>query len=241
MKDNPNRRKVIIWAIVTLLVIFAAFTPYIFGMYEFHEIYPYIGLGFVIIGIPSIVVTIYYVQQARLLDRILKGDNLLAHWTYSREEWDQYTETDYRMWNKENRVWYYSFSAAALISGILFLVFNREEVGSLFIMLFSFFALSAFFWWFSAWYNYRQNRKYLGEAYITPDALYLNRRLETWRGLGRRLESVIVADNESQQLLVITYSDRYKRGRFIRTMRVLVPRGQEKAAAEIAEELNYRK
>jgi hypothetical protein len=241
MKDNPNRRKAIIWAIVMLLVIFAMFMPYLFGMYEFHDIYPYIAMGFIIIGIPGITVTIYYVQQARLLDRILKEDNILAHWIYSREEWDQYAETEYRVVNKENRALYYIVPALALLFGILYIVFSPKPYRSWGIILFSFIALSPLVAWFSAWYDHRRNRKYLGEAYITRDAVYLSRRLATWRGLGRRLESVVVADNESQQLLVIIYSDPHGDDRQEYTIRVPVPRGQEKAAEEIAEKLNYSK
>ncbi|UCH50468.1 MAG: hypothetical protein JSV54_05465 [Chloroflexota bacterium] len=235
MKDNPNRRKAIIWGIVT--AIFVIFTPYIFGIGS----YIVIPLLIIIIPIAGTTVTIYYVLQARLLNRILKGDNLLAHWTYSREEWDRYTETDYRVANKANRVWYYSFSAAALICGILFVVFKHESVGSLFVILFCMFTPVPLVMWFSTWNNHRRNRKYLGEAYITRDAVYLNRRLKTWRGTGRRLDGVVLADNESQQLLVINYSDPYRDGRVEHTVRVPVPRGQEKAAEEIAEKLNLMK
>jgi hypothetical protein len=238
MKGNRNRRKAIIWAIVTLLAIFATFT-HIFGIDDYSGSYPLILLCLLIIDSIGIIVSLHYILQARLLDRILKNDNLLAHWTYSQEEWDQYAETEYRTVNKENRVPYYTLSACALLFGILFFVFNRSSLRWLFAIIFSLIALAAFVWWFYCWYNYRQNRKYLGEAYITPDAVYLNRRLETWRGLGRRLESVFVAEKESQQLLAFTCSDLNRYGRQEYTIRVPVPRGQEKAAEEIAKKLNY--
>ncbi len=240
MKGNPNRRKAIIWAIVTLLTIFATIA-HIFGMHDYGGSYPLILLGLLIMGSISIILILYYIRQARLLDRILTGDNLLAHWTYSREEWDRYAETDYRAANRKNREFYYTFSAAALICGILFFVFKQKSVASLFVILFCMFTPVPIVMWFSNWYNHRQNRKYVGEAYITPEAVYLNRRLSTWCGPGRELDSVVVADNKSEQLLVITYSDPYKNSRLEHTIRVPVPRGQEKAAEEIAEKLNYSK
>lgn len=238
MKNNPNRRKAIIWAIVTPLAIFAIIILNIFGEDSFPGWYIVIPLVSIIIPIASITVIIYYIFQARQLDQILKGDNLLAHWTYSREEWNQYAETDHRAANRKNREWYYSFSAAALICGILFVVLKQEPKRPLFIILFCMFAPVPLVMWFSAWNNYRRNKKHPGEAYITPDAVYLNGRLVTWRGPGRELESVVVADNESQQLLVVTYSDEGK-NKITYTSRVPVPRGQEKAALEIAEKLNY--
>ena len=239
MKDNPNRRKAVIWAVITTLAILATIV-HIFGVHDYSSNYPLILLGLLIIDSISIILIVYYIKQTRLLDRILQGDSHLAHWTYSQKEWDRYTETDYRAANRKNREWYYTFAAAALICGILFVVFKQEPKRPLFIILFCIFAPVPLVMWFSAWNNYRRNKKHPGEAYIMCDAVYLNGRLVTWRGPGRELESVVVADNESQQLLVITYSDEGK-SKITYTSRVPVPRGQEKAAMEIAEKLNHSK
>jgi hypothetical protein len=236
MKDNPYRSKTIIWAIATLLAILVILMPDILGIYDFPGSYALSE----IIAIAGFTLSIIYVLEARRLERILKADNLLAHWNYSQEEWDQYVAIEYRTVNRENRVPYYWLSASALIFVILFFLFNGRSAKWAFVFSSAFITsvLGAFVWWFCAWYTNRQNKKYLGEAYITPDAVYLNRRLETWRGLGAKLESVVVADNESQQLLVITCSNLTRYGRAEYTIRVPVPRGQEKIAMEIAEKLN---
>jgi hypothetical protein len=237
MKDNPTRRTAIIWGVVTALAIFAIFAPNIFGMDDLNGGFAISALS-IIVAITGIIVTVIYARRARLLDRILKGDNLLAHWTYSPEEWKQYTEKEFQTEKKEKRMLFYMVAGIALFFGILFFAFDREGGLWVLISMLGLIALIAFVAWFAAWYNYRQNKKYLGEAYITSDAVYLNRQLHTWRGLGAKLESVVLAEKGSRQLVAFTYSAPSRMGRQENTVRVPVPEGQEKAAEKLAERFN---
>jgi len=237
MKYNPTRRTAIIWGVVTALAIFAIFAPHIFGMDYLNGGFAISALSF-IIAITGIIVTVIYARRARLLDRILDGENLLAHWTYSLEEWNQYADKEFQTEKKEKRMLFYMVAGIALFFGVLFFLFDREGGLWVLISMLGLIGLIAFVAWFAAWYNYSQNKKYLGEAYITRDAVYLNRQLHTWRGLGSRLESVVLAEKESRPLLAFTYSAPSRIGRQEYTVRVPVPEGQEKAAEKLAEKLN---
>jgi len=233
MKYNPTHRTAIIWGIVTALAIFAIFAPNIFGMDGFRGGFAISALS-LIVAVTGIIVTVIYARRARLLNRILDNEDLLAHWTYSQEEWNQYAEKEFQTEKKEKRMLFYM----ALFFGILFFAFDREGGLWVLISMLGLIALIAFVAWFAAWYNYRQNKKYLGEAYITRDAVYLNRQLHTWRGLGARLESVVLAEKGSRQIVAFTYSAPSRMGRQEYTVRVPVPQGQEKAAEKLAEKLN---
>jgi MFS family permease len=237
MEKNPPRRTALIWGIITALAIFAIFAPHIFGMDGLRGGFAISALSFMV-AITGIIVTVIYAKRAALLDRILGGKNLLAHWTYSQEEWNQYAEKEFQTEKKEKRVLFYMVAGFALFFGILFYIFDREAGLWALISMLGLIALIAFVAWFAAWYNYRQNKKYLGEAYITRDSVYLNRQLHTWRGLGARLESVILVEKESQQLLAFTYSAPTRMGKQEYTIRVPVPRGQEKAAEKLVEKFN---
>jgi hypothetical protein len=236
MKYNPTRRTAIIWGIVTLLAIFTIFAPHLFGMDDLRGGFA-ISVLSILVAITGIIATVIYANRARMLDRILSGDNLLAHWTYSPEEWSEYTEKEFRTEKKEKWLLFYMVAGIALFFGILFVIFDHEAGLWVLVSMLGLIALIAFVAWFSAWYDYRQNKRYLGEAYITRDAIYLNRQLHTWRGLGARLESVNLVGKESQQLLAVTYSAPTRMGRQEYTVRVPVPRGQEKAAEKLAEKL----
>jgi len=237
MKDNPPRRTAIIWGIVTALAVFVIFAPNIFGMDDLNGGFAISALS-LIVAVTGIIVTIIYARRARLLDRILKGDNLLAHWTYSPKEWNQYTEKEFQTEKKEKRMLFYMVAGFALFFGILFFAFDREGGLWVLISMLGLIALIAFVAWFTAWYNYRQNKKYLGETYITRDAVYLNRQFHTWRGLGAKLESAVLAEKGSRQIVAFTYSAPTRMGRQEYTIRVPVPRGQEKAAEKLTERLS---
>jgi MFS family permease len=237
VKDNPLRRTATIWGIITALAVFAIFAPHIFGMDGFSGGFAISTLSF-FVAITGIIVVVIYLKRAKVLDRILQGENLLAHWTYSPDEWSQYAEKEFHTERKEKWTLFYIVAGFALFFGILFFIFDHKAGLWVLILMLALTALIAFVAWFTAWYNYRQNKKYLGEAYITSDAAYLNKQLHTWRGLCAKLESVILAEEKSQQLLAFTYSAPTRTGRQDYTARVPVPRGKEKAAEMLAERFN---
>jgi hypothetical protein len=238
VKDNPPRRTATIWGIITALAVFAIFAPHIFGMDEFSGGFAISTLSF-FLAITGIIVVVIYLKRAKVLDRILQGENLLAHWTYSPDEWSRYAEKEFQTERKEKWILFYIVAGFALFFGILFFIFDHKAGMWVLIAMLALTALIAFVAWFTAWYNYRQNKKYLGEAYITSDAVYLNRQLHTWRGLGARLESVNLIQDKAQQLLAFTYSAPTRTGRQDYTARVPVPGGQEKTAETLAEKFNF--
>lgn len=234
MKDNPQRRTATIWGIITAVAVFTIFAPHIFGMDGFSGGFAISTLSF-FVAITGIIVVIMYVKRARALDRLFDGENLLAHWTYHPEEWRQYTEKEFQTERKEKWGLFYLVAGIALFLGIVFFIFDQEAGLWVFIAMLGLIALIAFVAWFAAWNTYRQNKKYLGEAYIGRNAVYLNRQFHTWKGLGARLESVVLAEHKGQQLLAFTYSMPTRTGIQEYTVRVPIPQGQEKTAETIAE------
>ena len=75
------------------------------------------------------------------------------------------------------------------------------------------------------------NKKYLGEAYITPDGVYLNRQLYLFRGWGASLEDV--SYNEDEKFLAFRYSTPNRNGRSDYTLRIPVPAGKEQEARQV--------
>jgi hypothetical protein len=95
VKDNPPRKTATIWCIITALAVFAIFAPHIFGMDELNGGFAISVLSF-FLAITGIIVIIIYAKRASKLESMLKGNNLLAHWTYTPDEWRQYTEKEYQ-------------------------------------------------------------------------------------------------------------------------------------------------
>jgi hypothetical protein len=232
MKNNPPLQTLIAWVVITILAIFGIFAPSIFGMDGFKGGFAISTLCFLLV-LSGIIVIIIYVGRARTLNKILKGDNLLAHWKYTPAEWNKYADAEYKEEKSGKKVLFFVIAGWALFFGILFMIFDFENGKWVMVMMLALIAVIAFTAWFTAWYNFRQNKKYLGETYITKEAIYLNRQLHTWRGLGARLDSVDLSKEKSTLLLIFVYSAPTRTGMQEYAVRIPVPAGQEEAAEKI--------
>jgi len=232
INNNPPLQTTIAWAIITILAILGIFAPEIFGIKGFDGGFA-ISFVCIFLAIIGIIVIVIYSGRARLLNRILSGENILAHWTYSSEEWMKYTEKEYKEEKQSKKGLAIVISVIALLMGIVFFLADNENGIWVLAVMLALIAVIAFTAWFTSWYNHRQNQKYLGETYITEDAVYINRQLHTWRGLGARLDSVDLNQGESPLLLKFVYSAPTRTGMQEYTARIPVPKGQEAAAEKI--------
>jgi hypothetical protein len=234
IKNNPPLQTLFAWVVITILAIFGIFAPSIFGMDGFKGGFAISTLCLLLV-ISGVIVIIIYTGRARTLNTILKGENVLAHWKYTPEEWNEYAEKEFKEQKATNKVLFFVIAAFALFFGILFMLFDFDVGKWVMVVMLALIAIIGFTAWFTAWYNYRQNKKYLGETYITKEAIYLNRQLHTWHGLGARLDSVDLSQKKSSSLLVFAYSAPTRTGMQEYTVRIPVPRGQEKAAEKMLE------
>jgi hypothetical protein len=236
IKDNPPLQTITAWAIITALAFFGIFAPSLFGIDGFKGGYAISFVSFFTV-ICGIIVIVIYSGRARAVSRILKGDNILAHWTYDPHEWNEYAEKQYAEEKKEKRVLFYVIAAWALFFGILFFLLDNESGIWVLASMLALIAVIAFTAWFTAWYNHRQNKKYLGETYITLDSVYINRQLHTWRGLGAKLETVDLDKHKTHAMLTLVYSAPTRTGFQNYTVRIPVPGGKEAEAEQIHRKL----
>jgi hypothetical protein len=236
LKNNPPLQTVAAWAIITALAVFGVFAPSLFGMDGFKGGY---AISFVCLFavIAGIIVIVIYSGRARAVSRILKSDNVLAHWTYDPAEWNEYAEKQYVAEKKEKKALFLVIAAFALFFGVVFFLIDNESGLWVLVLMLILIAVIAFSAWFTAWYNHRQNLKYLGETYITMDSIYINRQLHTWRGLGAKLESVDLDKHKAHAMLKLVYCAPTRTGFQDYTVRVPVPRGKEAEAEQIYQKL----
>lgn len=237
ISDNPPLQTVIAWGIITILSIFGIFAPSIFGIDGFDGGFAISTLCFFLTICGIIIIIIYFKRTIKLI-QILKGTNLLAHWEYSTEEWTEYADREYIKEKAGKKVLFLIIAGWALFFGIIFMIFDFENGKWVMIAMLALIAIIAFTAWFTAWYNYRQNKRYLGETFITEDAVYINRQLHTWRSLGASLDSVDLSLEKPLTVLRFIYSAPTRAGIQEYTLRVPVPAGQEKTASEIMDYFN---
>ena len=240
MNDNPLRKTTIAGIFITAIGIWILFAPELIGIDAFKGGFA-ISFGGFFIAIAGIIVVIFYVYLAGILDRILRGENLLAHWTYSPEIWHKYTEKEYAEEKIEKKGLFFVVSAFALFFGALFWLIDPESGFYVFLSMIGLIAIIAFTWQFSAWYYYKQNKTGEREAYISRDGIYMNRKLYTWHLLGSRLMSAEIEDKHGLSLLIFKITAITLPGPQTYTIRIPVPYEQQEKAKTIMQQLNPKK
>jgi hypothetical protein len=193
---NPPRITSNVWWGITAVAIFLIFLPGLIGLEGFNGGFAvsFIAFFLVIIGV---IVAVIYMKRASVLDKIFKGENVLAHWTYAQEEWTEYAKKEYAREKAGKNTLFLIVAGISLLVGLGFLLVTRNSAGFwVFLSMLALIAIIGFTAWFTSWYNFRQNMKYLGETYITPHAVYLNRQLHTWNSLGAWLDSVSIKGDD---------------------------------------------
>ncbi len=195
------------------------------------------ALGF-LITLAFFITWIFYHKLARRQDAILSGKNLVVHWKYSKEEWLKYAEAEHETDSKGKRILFFIISGFAIFFGILFAIIDPENgIYVLFVMLglILIIGITAFL---SIRIAYKRNKKYIGEAIITKDGIYMNKQLHVWGILSSKLETVVLITEESPPVIAFSYSAKSTKGDNSYSVRVPVPEGQEPAALHIVEMFN---
>jgi anaerobic selenocysteine-containing dehydrogenase len=235
-QPNPPRTTASAWWIITAVSVLAIFVPLLFDIEKNTGLILVMVAG-ILLAIIGLIVAIVYQIRAAKLDSILKGDNLLARWTYSSGEWQQYADEEYERQKSNNTKTFLIVSAISIVLTLAFGFIRRISWPLLFAVLAGAIALIGFVVWITTIYNHRQNKNIQGQAYFTPDAVYLNRQLHDFKGMGAKLEKTELKD-EQQQYIEFTYSVPSRYSRQYHQVRVPVPHGKEQEARKLVEKYN---
>jgi len=188
-----------------------------------------LGLFVLIVGVVTWAV---YRALAVRFARILRGEGMLAHWTYSEQEWRDYTESEGRERADDLKALYVSvLFIAAIVCGVFGLTHDDAIPVMLLIWLGLAIVLGA-----TAFVAARQglwrNRHSHGEAIVSRLGVLLPAEEHFWGILGSRLMDATV--DESPPTLTVTYMAPTRYGVEEYFARVRVPAGQEESAQQVA-------
>jgi len=228
--SNPPRVTATVWAILSVVFLISIIILFAvdIGDLGFALIFFCIVLFFT-----GVIVSIMYFNRAGKLAKLISPDGHLVHWIYTPEEWKEYAEEEFITQKAYNKILFIIIAVIALVCGIVVLIATRNEAGMwVMLSMLALVALIGFVAWFSGWYNYRQNVTTTGEAYLGNDGVYLGRQLHLWNMQGAFLKSADYIEG-NVRLLEFTYLAPARYGLQEYSVRVPVPRGQEKQAAEL--------
>jgi hypothetical protein len=236
LSTNPPKVTAIVCFIVAAFFALMIFIPGLIGIDGFDGGFAISFVSIIIVAV-AVIFGVYNLNWSSKLEKLLRGEGLLAHWIYTPELWAYFTEKEYKEEVTEKKGLFIVVTAFALFFGFLFWALDSEGGFVVFLVMLGLIGLVAFVWRFSAWSNYRQNRgSGIKEAYITRDAVYMNHKFTSWRAPLTSLDSVTTKNNDGLQLLVFTYTVINRFGPQTYTTRVPIPPGQEDAARYVMEQ-----
>jgi len=230
------------WAKICLVIMLIGLCmilyPIISGMNGPNGGFALMFLG-LIVTISFFISSLVFFFQGMQFNAAITSPDTLAKWTYSKEEWKKYYELEYIRDKKDKRIIFYIASGFSIVIGIVFLIFTKEPAGALY-GCFGVILLTGFLQWFAPWLTYKRNQKYAGAAIISPLGLYLNGMWYPNKRFGR-IDSVDFIDNkktikfEWSQFAMLGGK---VPGRNYFTIRVPVPKGEEKTAEKVVTYFN---
>jgi hypothetical protein len=237
IKNNPPRRTAVVWMGIAVLGIIIIFIPGMVGLDGFDGGYA-LSTGGLFVALTGLIAAFLYFRLAGNVDSIIRSENVLAHWTYSPEEWRQYTDEEHKEDAAAKRGLFMLIAVIAVIVGIIMAIAIGEDFFIIALIILGIIAVAGLAAFFSTIASYRYNRKHHGGVYITPDGVYFNRQMHIWKGMGNRLEGISLGnDGTGLVRLTIVYSAlaAYKRNSY--TIRIPVPPGQEETAKNIVKQI----
>ncbi|MGD6808694.1 MAG: hypothetical protein ACQCN3_03260 [Candidatus Bathyarchaeia archaeon] len=237
---NPQKRNSLILVCTAAFWVLMIFVPFLIGIDGFDGGYAISFVSF-FLAITFGVATGFYYNQALKLDDILNGKNVLAHWTYTSQQWGIYSKKEYKTEMQEKRGLFLVVTAFALFFGVLFWFFDPDAGFYVFVTMLGLIGLIGFTWRFTTWQNYRQNTTGTPEAYISKDAVYLNSKLYCWRAPLTHFDKATLENKRGVDVLTFRFTVFSGRtGPQIYTVRVPVPEGRKAEAEEVARQVNMQ-
>jgi hypothetical protein len=237
LAENPLMKTVMLGLFIIAVGIVMIFGPGLAGLDGFDGGFA-ISFSGIIVTTLGVIIAPLYLQQANILNGILRGEGLLVHWTFEPEMWKKYTQKEYAEEIAEKKGLFLVVSAFALFFGLLFWVLDNEAGFLVFLVMLGLIGIVGFTWRFSAWYHRKQNEGGVKEAYIARSGVYLNRKLYTWRLFSAKLLSVNIENTKGMLVLKFSFTSFTIPSPQTYAVRVPIPNGQEEPAKTIMLQLN---
>lgn len=236
---KKSRSKTLLW--IAILSFVAVFLPVnVFGMDGMNGGFA-LSVGFGFISLVFFISAWVYARLDKEYNRIARGENVIARWQYTDEEWQAYTMLDYNQDKAGKKGLFYMIAGFCLFFGILFPILDHENGIYVTYVMLGLIAIIALTAWLSVRSQHHRNLNIKGEAIITQKSVILNGKLHTWAVLGNRLEQLKLVENTFPRVMEIEYSYPNRGQRGTATVRIPVPQGKEKEAEEVAMQIKSNK
>jgi hypothetical protein len=174
-------------------------------------------------------------REAQEIDEIHAGQNVLAHWLYSPDEWGRYIKHELARARKRFLIIFISITIIMLASTLPSLLKGSEQRGSLGLLLLAVLTpvgFLAFVLWAILYSPIHAARKRSqGDVYISPGGVLLNDRYYSWKVFGASgSPNASYEADDDPPIIQFKWIVGAGRSTQSRSLRVPVPRAHEEEA-----------
>jgi len=237
MISNTQRRIVNRWYFITLFFLIAIFLPSQFGINGMDGGFAIsFFAGFMVLM--GIIIIFIYRSRAKQLDKILSGENRIALWKYTPEEWIRFVEADHEADKKLKRNLFYTIAVISVLVGVFLTAVYKDPIVFIFIAGIIFIVAIPALW--APQYRFKKLKNSEAEILIAEKGLIIGKMFHLWIGLGARLDKVLISSDTDPVIITFYYSMPNRTGRQVEVARVPVPWGKYDEAVKIVNYFNSK-
>ena len=235
---NPEKTYAKISMAVAVLAAGLVFLPGWLGMDGMKGGFA-LSFVFVFVAICGVVLALFFWGRAATLERIFRGQDLLAHWTYASTEWQFYAGAELKEQTQDNKSLWFLVAGMCLLVGGLFWIFDHEAGGIVFLVMVGTSLLLAVVALGVPRLRYSRQQHGPGEAWIARQAIFFDGSLVRWNSGGANLEGVEwqAADGNVPACLKFELRQLTRAGFQYQALRIPVPFGREAEGQAVLEQL----
>jgi hypothetical protein len=192
-------------------------------------------VGFVIF-VSLLISGFIFRRVAKQLDELVTGEGLLAHWAYSKDEWDRYTEAEYLRDKREKWLLFRMVAIIAGIVGVVFVILKHDAILITLGVVGGLILIIAFTAWLSIRSSYKQNILHPGDVYIGMSGALLGRKFHYWKLPNGFLRAAVIEEG-NPPVVKLEYSSPSGKTQGEYTARFPIPHGHEEEAKQVLEQL----
>ncbi len=231
---NSQKTVLRFWVLFTPLAIAACFIPHLLESDMMKWGFAFVTMSLMLL-VTGIVTVIIYSRRARLLERMLAGSDLLAHWTYAPAEWTAFVEADYIEERRAKKNLLLLTGVIMAVVGLGFVFYDPDAGSVVFLVLLGVFVLLAVVAVLAPWLQHRRRQRHPPAALVSRDGVWLAGGFHCWNALGARFADAIVrVDEATPPVLLITYIIRGNNMDQEVPVRIPIPAGRREEAEGVA-------
>lgn len=194
-----------------------------------------------ILGVTFLILLFIFIRQAVKLERLFKGEQLLAHWLF--EPADREKKIQKKLEERKGR-----HLLMLIVIGVLFLIITSlfvifgfdnftDSLGFIAFMAFIFLVILVFAL-VTPYISYKRNKKAIPQIYIGPHSVWMMGEYTQWKAPMTKITGVVFNKNNAGYIIEIHLYIFQKYGPQPHLVSIPIPEGLEDEGLKIAEKLS---